>query len=196
MFACCRSEASLASRTNARTNASSSARWGRSRFSATTRSKPSMPRSTARCTVAMPPMPRRSLTSNGPYTSLLADPVKPVACAPGGWRALRISAHGTGQNRNLFRDGLCPARSPAPSHLARPVPVAILVQEAGAGVDDRVAPGTVRVPLAIGFVAALAVARGLGAARAERVVTRAIGLIQALDADAARAVADGSERLV
>src|SRR5678815_341527 len=77
-----------------------------------------------------------------------------------------------------------------------PVPVAILVQEAGAGVDDRVAPGPVRVPLAIGFVAALAVAGGLGAAGAECLVPRAIGLVQALDADAARGVADGSERLV
>jgi hypothetical protein len=66
MLACWSSEASFASRTNARTKASSSARWASSRLSATTRSKPSMPRSIARCTVAMPPMPRRSITSNGP----------------------------------------------------------------------------------------------------------------------------------
>src|SRR5262245_9077909 len=130
-----------------------------------------MPRSIARCTVAMPPIPRRSITSNGPYTSLLADPVKPVPARPGGWRALHISGHGTGQNRNLFRDGPLPApgwaRRPMPSdlsglraadphaapqiglHLAGPASLAIFIQEAGACVRDRVAPGPVRIVRAI-----------------------------------------------
>jgi hypothetical protein len=54
------SEASLASRTNDLMNDASAARCGSKRFSATMRSKPSMPRSSARCTVAMPPTPSRS----------------------------------------------------------------------------------------------------------------------------------------
>src|ERR1041385_3985192 len=50
----------------------SSARCGSSRLSATIRSKPSAPCSSARCTVAIPPTPRRSYTEYGPNCSSAA----------------------------------------------------------------------------------------------------------------------------
>src|SRR5438105_1533282 len=67
-----KSDASLASRTNDLMKLASSARCGNRRLSATIRSKPSAPRSSARCTVAIPPTPRRSYTRYGPNCSSAA----------------------------------------------------------------------------------------------------------------------------
>src|SRR4051812_25308162 len=64
-----RSDASFASRTNDLMKLASSARCGKRRLSATMRSKPSMPRSSARCTVAIPPTPSLSYTRYGPNCS-------------------------------------------------------------------------------------------------------------------------------
>src|SRR5688572_25552079 len=74
MLAWMRGEASLASRTKDLTKSASSARCGSRRFKATMRSKPSMPRFFARCTVAIPPRPSRSKMTYGPNSSVTRVP--------------------------------------------------------------------------------------------------------------------------
>src|ERR1700733_7293365 len=80
------SDASFASRTNDLMKLASSARCGSNRLRATTRSNPSTPRSSARCTVAIPPTPSRSYTRYGPNGSSTAGS---AAMTPGIVRVAR-----------------------------------------------------------------------------------------------------------